>query len=210
MTEAIKTAVLGLFFDTETTGLPIWKEPSESPAQPHIVQLAAELVDLDTREVIASMDVIIKPDGWVISEEMTAIHGITHSHAMAVGIPEKSAVVQLLALRAMSHIRIAHNRTFDDRIVRIALKRYFDLEIVAEDSEAMQPSDAWKEGDAFCTCVSSRKLCALPKNKSPSLEEAHRILVGTDLEGAHNAMNDTRGCKAVYFAIMDAENKAAA
>ena len=208
MTETIKSKA-GLFFDTETTGLPIWKDPSESPAQPHIVQLAAELVDMETREVIACMDVIIKPDGWVISEEMTAIHGITHEHAMTVGIPEKDAVALLLDMRAKSRLRVAHNRTFDDRIVRIALKRYFDIEAAAEDSSVVQPSDAWKEGDAFCTCVSSRKLCALPKNKSPTLQEAHRILVGTDLEGAHNAMNDTRGCKSVYFAIIDAENKSA-
>lgn len=46
----MKTA---LFYDTETTGLPL----SEHPDQPHIVQLAAILVDLDTRREIASMAV---------------------------------------------------------------------------------------------------------------------------------------------------------
>lgn len=85
----------GLFFDTETSGLPRWKEPSESPDQPHIVQLAAELVDLETREVLESMDVIVKPDGWTISAEMTAIHSITQEHALEVGIPEKDAIDQL-------------------------------------------------------------------------------------------------------------------
>lgn len=34
-----------LFFDTETTGLPLFEQPSEDPRQPHIVQLAACLVD---------------------------------------------------------------------------------------------------------------------------------------------------------------------
>ena len=37
---------LALFYDTETTGLPDFKAPSEAQHQPHIVQLAALLVDL--------------------------------------------------------------------------------------------------------------------------------------------------------------------
>lgn len=49
---------LALFYDTETQGLPLFKEPSEHPSQPHIVQLAACLLDLDTRKTIAGMDVI--------------------------------------------------------------------------------------------------------------------------------------------------------
>lgn len=38
---------LGIFFDTETQGLPLWNDPSEDPRQPHIVQLAAALDDGD-------------------------------------------------------------------------------------------------------------------------------------------------------------------
>jgi DNA polymerase-3 subunit epsilon len=197
--------IIALFFDTETTGIPDWKTPSDGPDQPHIVQLAAELVDTETREVIGSMDVIVKPDGWTIPEEMTAIHGISQEHAMEVGIPERDAIAMLLELRSKANLRVAHNRTFDDRIVRIGLKRFFDQP--NSDETALQPSDSWKEGEGYCTCNSSRKLCALPKNKLPSLAEAHRILVGAELEGAHNAMNDTRGCKSVYFAIRDSEDK---
>jgi DNA polymerase-3 subunit epsilon len=44
-----------LAFDTETTGIPDWKMPSESEYQPHLVQLAAILVDADTREKAAYM-----------------------------------------------------------------------------------------------------------------------------------------------------------
>jgi len=78
-----------LFFtDAETTGLPIWKEPSEDERQPHIVQLAGLLVNEDTQRVIQSIDVIIKPDGWVIPSEAIEIHGITNHLAENVGIPE--------------------------------------------------------------------------------------------------------------------------
>lgn len=206
--ETAKVPQLGLFWDFETSGIPDWKEPSESPNQPHIVQCAAELGDLDTREVLESMDVIVKPDGWTISEEMTAIHGISHDYAMEVGIAERDAVDMLLAMRAKSVLRIAHNRTFDDRIVRIALKRYFDD--LAAGEGVLQPSDNWKAGEGYCTCYSARALCALPKAKLPTLQEAHTILVGLPLEGAHNAKNDVAGCRAVYFAILDAKAKLAA
>lgn len=53
-------------YDTETTGLPLFKEPSDHPGQPRVTQLAAELFDDATGATIASMDVIIRPDGWTI------------------------------------------------------------------------------------------------------------------------------------------------
>ena len=81
-----------LFFDTETTGLPLWKEPSEDPRQPHLVELAALLVNPDTREMIAFMDVIIKPNGWTIPVDVSEIHGITTERALAEGIPEEEAL----------------------------------------------------------------------------------------------------------------------
>jgi DNA polymerase III epsilon subunit-like protein len=90
---------LALFYDTETTGLPLLKEPSEHPDQPHIVQLAACLVDLDTRNTIASMDVVVRPRGWTIPDDVAAIHGITTAHALDVGIPEEMAIDMLMAIQ---------------------------------------------------------------------------------------------------------------
>jgi len=69
-------------FDTETSGIPIWKEPSESECQPHLVQLAAILVEPDSREIKQEIDVIIKPDGWIIPDEVAEIHGITTERAI--------------------------------------------------------------------------------------------------------------------------------
>ena len=116
-----------IFFDTETTGLPDWSQPSEAPHQPHIVQLAAQLVNLDTRRVISSMDVIIRPDGWTIPQETTVVHGITNEMAMDLGVPEAAAVEMFLGLWK-NRLRIAHNEQFDARIMRIALMRFFGEE----------------------------------------------------------------------------------
>ena len=79
---------LAIFYDTETTGLPLFKEPDNHPSQPHLVQVAAHLVDMDTRDVVQSIDLIVKPDNWIIPDEVAAIHGITTEHANEVGVPE--------------------------------------------------------------------------------------------------------------------------
>lgn len=196
---------LKLFFDTETTGLPDFKAPSESAHQPHIVQLAALLVDMDTRETIQSMDVICRPDGWTIPDEVAAVHGITTEHAAEVGIPEHLAVSMFMELWA-GRARVAHNEQFDARIVRIALMRFHSEEA----------ADIWKSGPTECTARLATPICALPPtekmkavgrfhHKTPNLGEAYRHFTGKGLENAHSAMADVMACRDVYFAIKGAQ-----
>lgn len=49
-----------LVFDTETTGLPLWNDPSDHPDQPYIVDIAASLFDPTGLE-IDRFDAIVKP-----------------------------------------------------------------------------------------------------------------------------------------------------
>jgi DNA polymerase-3 subunit epsilon len=190
-----------LFYDTETTGLPLWKEPSDHVDQPHIVQLAAKLVNLATREVLKSMDVIIRPDGWVIPDDVIAVHGITNERAAAEGIPEAEAIDQLLAMWGDVEL-IGHNESFDRRIVRIATKRHIDPR---DPDLAIPVSDEWKAAKSYCTCYKARAHTKLDKNKLPKLTEAYQHFFGKPMEGAHSAGGDVDGCIAVYFAIQDAE-----
>lgn len=200
---------IGLFYDTETTGLPLFKEPSEHPDQPHIVQLAACLVNLDTRELLESMDVIIRPDGWIIPDDIAKIHGITTERALDVGVPEATAVGQFMNMWG-GYLRIAHNEQFDARILRIALMRF----------EGEGAADLWKSGKAECTAKLATPILQIPptekmvkagfnKFKTANLREAYRHFMGCDFENAHSAMADVRACMAVYFAIKDMERAAA-
>lgn len=206
----VAAASLGLFYDTETNGLPLWGQPSEHPDQPHIVQLAALLVDMDTREVVDQMDVIVKPDGWVIPDDVANIHGITTERALDVGIPEDQAIEQFLAMWA-HRLRIAHNESFDMRLVRIACKRFRDPK---EPDAAPAFSDVWKAGRAACTQLIATPILKLPPtekmkaarrfhSKSANLAEAYQFFMGRPLENAHNALADVLGCKDVYFAALD-------
>ncbi|WP_442592523.1 3'-5' exonuclease [Parapusillimonas sp. JC17] len=197
---------IALFYDTETTGLPLFSQPSEDPAQPHIVQLAAALVDLDSRQTLASMDVIVRPDGWTIPEEVAAIHGITTEKAADLGVPEQQAVEMFFDLWR-GRLRVGHNEQFDARILRIAQHR-FPNRFTESDF------DIWKGGVADCTQRLATPILKLPPtakmraagrhhHKSANLSEAYAHFTGQELQDAHSAMADVQGCMTVYFAIKD-------
>ena len=195
-----------LFYDTETSGLPLWNEPSEDPCQPHIVQLAAILVDPETRQVLSTLDVIVRPNGWTIPDEVAGIHGITTEKAAALGVPESLALEMFLAMHEQCELRVAHNEPFDMRMLLIAIRRHLD------DSAAM--ADAWKAAAGACTQRLSTPICQLPAAdrmraagrthyKSANLQEAYRHFFGHGFDGAHSALADVQACMAVYFAIQD-------
>lgn len=191
-----------LFYDTETQGLPLFNEPSEDPRQPHIVQLGALLVDLDTRKVLQSIDLTICPTDWEIPDDVAQIHGITTAHAKSHGVYERVALEVFLDLWRRASVRIGHNEQFDARIIRIALSR-FQTNCTPED---------WKAGKAECTQALSTPILKLPPtermraagrthHKSANLREAYKHFYGSDLVGAHSAMADAQACQYVYFAI---------
>lgn len=195
-----------LFFDTETTGLPSNSLADYDDDQPHLVQLAACLVDLDTRRILSSIDLMVKPVGWVIPEAVTAIHGISTAQALASGVPESMATELLLTL-GQGVLRVAHNLAFDDHILRIAVARHFSDEY----NEWYEYPDA----QGYCTMTAATPIMALPasarmvaaghghKYKAPRLAEAYQHFTGQPMTNAHNAMADVLACMAVYFAMQD-------
>ena len=195
---------LALFYDTETTDLLIDSLPPYHPNQPHIVQLAACLVDLDTRNTVMSMDLIVKPDGWTIPDETIAIHGITNEFAHAVGFSESYVLGLFMRMHKLCKVRIAHNEPFDAAIIFTALLR--------DDHRA--PKKVMNKTAAECTGALAKPIMQLPPSekmiaagetgfKRPSLIEAYKYFTGKDHVGAHNAMADVEACKAIYFEIKD-------
>jgi DNA polymerase-3 subunit epsilon len=198
--------MLAFFYDFETTGLPLFKEPSEDPRQPHIVQAAGILVDLADKKIVASLDLTCKPDGWEIPDEVAAIHGITTAKAMECGISESLVVSALHEMSKAATVRVGHNESFDARIMRIALMRHSTAEV----------ADQWKEGVAHCTaslsteivqCPPTEKMLAVGRKhfKKPTLTEAYKHFTGKDLENAHSAMADAVACMEIYFLITTKE-----
>jgi len=184
-----------MFFDTETTGIPDWRLPSDDPVQPHLVRLAAVVADAESRTITQQLDCVVRPDGWQIPQETIDIHGITMEKAQADGMPESLALQNFLALWNDKH-RVAHNTTFDNRIIRIATKRYSDQDTI----------NAWHKGAYTCTGIMARKAMGL--NKMPKLTEAYAHFMRRELDNAHDAMADAVACMNIYFAMQDIEARA--
>lgn len=194
-----------VFYDTETTGLARGDIPLlHHPAQPHLVQVAALMVDLDTRLVVSTLDVLVRPDGWTIPRQATAIHGITQERALACGVDEGMAA-QLLAEMCMRKMRVGHNQDFDSDMVSIALARY----------EGLYTWTDWSYNMRFCTMQAAKPVMKLPASprmiaaghgdeyKPPRLSEAYAYFAGLPMQGAHNAKMDARATMEVFFALRD-------
>jgi DNA polymerase-3 subunit epsilon len=183
-----------LVYDLETNALLRDELPDDHPAQPHPVQLAALLLDSGWRQ-LDELDVIVRPQGWIIPAAASRVHGISMERALEEGIPEAEALGRFLALAAQAHVRVAHNETFDSRVLRIALGR-----LVRD----------WDSLPAFCTMAATRDLCAIPPTeamlatgrdwfKSPKLGESYQHLLGRPMPGtAHDAMSDCQAAADIF------------
>lgn len=204
-----------LVWDTETTGIPLYNEngvkvPSDDPRQPHPVQVAAKLIDVgdnyEKREVIAEMSRIVKPDGYEISDFIGKLTGITQERAMKEGMPEKAVMEEYVGLCALADVCVAHNDSFDRKIIRISLIRLFGRDVANE----------WycKAGRGFfCTMKASTDICKIPptkkmssagynKFKSPKLEEAYEFFFKKKPDVCHDAMADVNSTIEVFFALI--------
>ena len=189
-------------FDAETTGLPLFRDPSDDPRQPHIVDICA-LLYTTQGELVDSFEAMVRPDGWEIPNEVAVIHGITNEIALEHGIPEAEAVTGFMNIWRQAGLRVAHNVSFDDRIMRIGLMRFLGEEV----------ANTFREGDKFCTCQATTNIVKCPPTekmiaagrgkqfKQPSVSEALKFFTGEDLDGAHRARPDAEACARVYFAL---------
>ena len=82
-----------LFFDLETTGLLRAKKNEidfrKTEQFPHIVQISWQLITYSNGEFTTNenVDFIIRPDGYTIPSESSAIHGISNERHLKKGSP---------------------------------------------------------------------------------------------------------------------------
>jgi DNA polymerase III epsilon subunit-like protein len=170
-----------LFFDTETTGLPrSWNAPVTDLANwPRLVQLAYMAYDADGNR-LASVDAIVKPVGFTIPEETSRIHGITTGRALKEGRDLIEVLREFRALLDRTRYLIAHNISFDEKIVGAEFLRNGMPDI---------PASVIK----ICTMHSTTEYCEIPGNRGykwPKLMELHHKLFAEDFDLAHNAAAD--------------------
>lgn len=197
-----------LFYDTETSGLPDFRAPSEAPHQPHIIQLAAIVLDEYSNEV-RTMNRLIKTDGLILDKKISELTGITQEQLDAEGLEPEKVMAEFSAMAEGVETYIGHNESFDARMVRIMYKK-LGLDELAE---------AWEDRQTFCTMNAAAPIVNLPptprmlaasfnKPKAPKLEEAYRFFHdGQNFDGAHDALNDVRATISVYYELMKLEEQ---
>lgn len=181
-----------LFFDTETTGLPIsWNAPiSDFSNWPRVVQIAWAHYDENGKE-IKTKSYIIKPEDFFIPIESARVHGITTEIAHEKGIELKAALNEFARAIKDAQFLIAHNMSFDEKIVGVEYLRKNmknNLQFIKK----------------ICTMESSVDFCKIPgkdKYKFPKLDELYFKLFNTHFSNAHNALVDVRACAKCFFEL---------
>lgn len=186
------------FMDTETTGFPSKDLPADHPNQAQICQLGSMVMN-DSRRVVAEFNVLIKPNGWSIPSHVSAIHGITTQMCEDYGVPLRDAMLIYDAHIRMSQKVVIHNVQFDNRMICMA---YEQLGL---------PAAGFIKKDKFCTMEATTEICKLPKARGtgykwPKLTEAYFHFFKVELQCAHDAMADVRGCAAVYWEVTNPQS----
>lgn len=111
-----------LVIDTETNGLPNYTLPADHPDQPRLASLC--MIKTDEACEPTSIDtLLIKPDGWEISPELTAINGLTTERCAAEGLPVREVLEAYSAAILEGYILVAFNAQFDAKTMRGELRR---------------------------------------------------------------------------------------
>ena len=146
---------------------------------PRMVQLAFLAYDKAGNR-LAQEDFIIRPDGYIIPPDASAIHGISQARALAEGSALSDVLARFSQYLERAEVLIAHNMAFDEKIVGAEFLRQGLPDPIATRRR-------------LCTMLGSTDYCRLPGkygNKWPKLTELHQVLFGEGFPEAHNAAVD--------------------
>lgn len=193
-TKNITKPKLFLFFDTETTGIPISYDAPSSDIDnwPRLIQLSW-ILSTETGENISVHDLIIKPNGFKIPKSATAIHGITNQYAQEHGVNLTKAIDLFLNDLSKASLIIGHNISFDKKVLGAELIRLGKL-------------DSIQNFASFCTMKSTANYCKIPDKygrdyKFPKLQELYFKLFGNNFDDAHNALSDIKATMKCFFEL---------
>ena len=199
-----------LFFDTETTGLPVnFYEPYTNIENwPRLVQLAWITEETDTKEKKEN-DLIIRPEGFTIPEEAAKIHNITTEISERDGVELRAALADFVQDMLAADLLVAHNIEFDKNIICSEIYRTA-LKLMSEDKLFLEVG--------FCIpkyLLNKRSICTMKLGanytkiktdggdyKWPKLIELYRHFFGKDFEGMHDALDDIRATRDCFWEMV--------
>ncbi|MBO5405472.1 MAG: leucine-rich repeat protein [Paludibacteraceae bacterium] len=192
-----KQTAIYIFFDTECNGLPRNKNLSISATSnwPRMIQLAWLVTD-EQGSILKSQSHIICPQGFIITDEVEELTGITTSRAKSEGNNLRTVLNEFMDDLVDAELVIGHNIDFDKHVLGCELYR-----------EGLD-YDALFNKESVCTMQRSTNFCAIPNPNSyyggykwPKLEELYQKLFNTTLSNAHDALSDVEATRKCYFEL---------
>jgi len=187
-----------IIVDIETTGLPIringkTGNPSELKYydSSRMVELAYYIIDKNNT-IIKQLENLIKPDNFIISEEVTKIHGISHNKALTEGKPI-NLVLETLEKDLITYnvdIFISHNVEFDKNIILSEAYRINNNNLI--NKLLLMPN--------FCTMKDNKIF-----NKWVKLSVLYKELFNKEIVIEHRALSDVKVCYECYNEICNRE-----
>jgi DNA polymerase-3 subunit epsilon len=181
-----------LFFDTETTGLPKnWKAPvTDLSNWPRLVQLG--FIRYNSSGIEQSRgEYIVTPNGFTIPTAASDVHRVTTERALQEGVELDFVLDELLSEIRVADCLVAHNMSFDEKIIGAEFLRRGDTNHLNGKSK-------------ICTMHSTTDFCALEGyygHKWPKLEELYFKLFGCNFDNAHSAIADIEATAKCFWEL---------
>ena len=181
-----------LVVDTETTGLPR-RNARDGPAAvrwPRLVEAAWLLLE-ETGDVLVEESHLIRPEGFTVPRQATAVHAIPDALAREEGEALADVLAGLMRGVDAAGLVVGHNVAFDLGVIRSELAR-----AGMEDRSRTLPT--------CCTMKRGARLAGTRgprENRWPKLEELHVRLFAEPYTGRHRALGDARACARCYLAM---------
>lgn len=181
-----------LFFDTETAGLPRYRNAPahDARAWPRLVQIAWLFCD-SGGHVVRQACFIVRPEGFTIPPDAVRVHGITTETAVRTGVSLPTVLDAFRQELVRSNTVVAHNVAFDSAVV-------------AAECARAGLADPFSGIPSVCTMEASVRVCGMRRPgglKWPTLTELHRTLFGSVYSGSHDAGNDAAACARCFFEL---------
>lgn len=164
-------------FDTETSGLFDYSKPADAEGQPRLASFAMILLDVDLHESDI-IDVLVKPIGWVMAPEATAVHGLTNERLLRDGVDLSGVLERYASVISNGYILAGYSVAYDCKIMRGEMRRLGMPDLY----ETTPIFDAMQECRSFVTKQGGGR-------GAPKLSDCCSYL-GIEQPAAHSALGD--------------------
>lgn len=178
--------------DTETNGLFDFSKPGDAPGQPRLAELGFVYLN-SALEEIGHYRALIRPDGWEMTAETTAINGLTTAKLLAEGIPVAEALAVYTQAIDYGAVVVCYGAQYDTKVMRAELRRA-GLDDRFESTPnicIMRPLAGFKIPKAS------------GKKGFPQLSDAYRHFFKEEFDGRHTALGDARAKVRLFRKMME-------